>query len=443
MLPPGLVLGAEPAGDSTDAPSAAASATAATPADYAAFLAAVAQGPSVRAARARWQAAREDSAVARTWPDPMLTYGYTAFNTDMTVSGGAMMMTQKIMLEQRIPFFGKLADAGRIADQDALIALSQYRDQLAATRLDAQSAWLQLYQTDASLRIMHEQAGLLGQIEDVTRRSYATGAATLADALQARQARDELQSQISDLRQQRADLVAQINALRALPPDTPVPEITAPPPVPDLPPAATLQTLAAQNHPALKQAGSAVRREELAVDQARRDRWPDLTVGVDYQTLDHNLFARTPDNGRDSAMLFVSVDLPIHRDKYRARERGARQSLAAAQASLDDTRLQISARVRSAWLQAGNDRSQINLYRQRLLPTARDRWQAALNAYTVGQTGLNDVLDSEQSLLTLRLGLVAQQTKLGLACAQLERLAGVALDTLSAPATPTDPSSHD
>lgn len=395
-------------------------------------VAEAATGPSIRAAKARWEAAREGSTIARSWPDPMLTYGYYTSSVQTRVGP----MNQAVTFAQKVPFPGKLADAGDLAAKQALVAMWQYRAAVRQAVQRAKTLYYGLYQVDASERIIRKQEALLDQIIATAKGGFEAGAANLQDVLKARLAKDKLRTRLTDLDQQRATLVARLNALCDRPQGSPVPSVETLPKSPGLPDERALLTYAETHRQELQMADAAVARDQVGVKLARKDRDPNFTVGVTYTQINRSDMANLPDNGRDASMVFFSLNLPWHRAKLRAEQRRAEQMLAASQAQLADTHLQVESDVRDAWAQARGYREQVDLYRRSLLPQAEDTYQASSVAYAAGKVGLIGVLDSERTLLALRLGLVMNEAKLGQALASLERAVGTDLSRL-----PVSPSS--
>lgn len=390
--------------------------------------------PEVEAARARWEAAQERSTIARAWPDPMVMYGYFGRNVETRI--GAQI--QRVSLSQRIPYPGKLSDAGDIAAQEALLAMWRYRARVSDVVHRAKSLYFELYEVDTSRTVLGEQERLLEQISRTAQGTFEAGATELSDVLKVRLAKDEIRTRLIALTQRRTGLVARLNALLARDRGIPVPEVRDGTSLPQLPPEEQLYSLANAYRQELQQAAVAVTRDELGLSLAQKERLPDFTVGLDYTQVNPNIFSNPPDNGRDALMLSVSVNLPIWLEKLRAKERMARKELVASRETLAGVQLQVEADVRDAWSQAKSYREQVELYRDTLIPQAEDAFRAAEASYSGGEGSLIDLLDSERSLLALRLGLIMNEAQLGQALATLERSVGVDLSRLQQFLIPSD-----
>ena len=279
------------------------------------------KNPGVAAARLNWEAMQEKPAIAGSLPDPMATYGYFFQNVETRVGA----QNQRFGLSQKIPFPGKLSAQKRRASKEALMAMWQYQTAIRDAILRTKLLYCDLYRVDRSAQILREQGGLIENITRTSQQTFEAGKAELQDVLKSKVARDELRSRLLTLGQQRAGIVARLNALRGRPPTAALARVTDIPQGP-LPSQTRLYAIADQYRQELQQAGVAIERDELGLALARKERLPDFTVGVDYTQVNDNIFSRPPDNGRDAVVGFVSVNVPIWFGKLNAQERMATQT---------------------------------------------------------------------------------------------------------------------
>ena len=388
---------------------------------------ALAKNPELRAAQLQWEAMREKPAIAGSLPDPMVTYGYFFQNVETRVGA----QNQKVTLSQKIPFPGKLSDARRRASKEALVAMWEYQRRIRDVILRTRMFYYDLYRIDRSAAILREQAGLIENITRTSQQTFEAGKAELQDVLKSKLARDDIKSRLLTLDQQRAGVVARLNALRARPPKAPLPAI-AKVSLPALPPESSLYSIATRYRQELQQAGVAIERDEIALALARKERLPDFTFGVDYTQVNENIFAMPspPDNSQDAVFGFVSINLPIWFGRLNAQERMARKNLEASRETAANVLLQTQADVRDAWFQAQTYTDQVALYRISLIPQAEDTYKASEAGYSAAKVSLIELLDSERSLLAAQLGLVMNEAQLGKALAALERAVGVDLSDI-------------
>ena len=383
------------------------------------------RNPSLAAARRRWEAQQERPEIVGALPDPMLTYGYW-FRSVETRLGA---MNQRVSASQQIPFPGKLSLAAERARKEALMLMWEY---LALERdliLQAKQAYFDLTLVDESRRILETELDLFTPVIRTAQSRYQAGQAVQADVLRAQLALTTIQNRLLDIIAQREFAVARLNALRNRPPEAAVPQ-TDLPVAPALPPREAVYAAAQRYRQELREAGAEIERDEAALALAKKQKWPDFNIGVDYTQIDDNPFSNPQDNGRDAVMGYVSISIPLWFKKWKAQEREAEQRLAASLAAEENTLNTALAEVRVAWFQSQVQQEQAILYRNSLLPQAEQAFTASRAAYESGRATLIDVLDSERALLALRLGWVATETEFAKALARLERAAGVGLEKL-------------
>ena len=384
------------------------------------------KNPSLSAARLKWEALRERPKIAGSLPDPMLTYGYFFDNVETRVGA----QNQAITASQKVPFPGKLSLASKKAAREAVIAAWDYQTLARELILRSKTAYYDLYQVDRSREILNSELSLLGTVTKTSQARYEAGEAQQPDVLKAQLTTSDIQKRILDLTQQRQVALARLNALRSKPQDTPF-EIAANLANSPLPDRSRVMAIAMQYRQELQQAGVAIERDRIGASLARMDRLPDFTFGVDYTQVNRNIFSDPPDNGHDAVIGSVSVNVPIWFGKLKAEEREATKRLEQSRAMAADIRNSVQADVQSAWFRAQLAHDQLLLYRQTLVPQARQSFDATRAGYESAENNFIDLLDSERAFLGIRLGEVMSEADLARAMAQLERAAGVDLTEIA------------
>lgn len=382
----------------------------------------LADNPQIQSARLQWEAMKARPDIVGSLPDPVLGYGY--FFAPVETRVGAQ--NQKVGLSQKIPFPGKLALASREAKQEAKQVFWQYQTLVRELILQAKRAYYDLYRIDRSTALIREQIELYEQTAESAQVRYEAGKARQQDVLKAQLAGTELEGRLLDLKQQRAGVLARLNALRNQPDDTPFATRSAvdPAALPDLQRSLALAETYRQE---LKAADVAIEKGETALKLARRQRLPDFTFSVDYTQVNRSVFSNPPDNGQDAVMASISVNLPIWGKKLRAQEELAARNLAASQAARNGVRNNLVADVRQAWFEVLGAQEQLTLYRENLIPQARQTYDASLVGFEAGEVTFLDLNDSARALLAIELGLVMTETNRAKALALLERAVGLDL----------------
>src|SRR5258708_33673598 len=125
----------------------------------------------------------------------------------------------------------------------------------------------------------------------------------------------------------------------------------------------------------------------------------------------------------------VSIDLPwFNSKKYRAGEREAQSDLLAAQQSLEGTQTEAIGMLRDQLQKIETLHHHIELYRDKLLPSARQTVSSYQADYETDKTTLIQVLASENSRRDLETMYNQDLTDYRVAIAELESLVGTDLN---------------
>ena len=141
----------------------------------------------------------------------------------------------------------------------------------------------------------------------------------------------------------------------------------------------------ADTHPAVRSQQARAEAARTNVVLERRNRFPDITVGVGAMQLG---------NGIESTELMLEVEIPFQQRARRERERESRLLEEAALARMDATLRNVEERGASAWAQWTSARERRGLIENTLLPQADATWQSALASYQVGEVDFGTLLEA-------------------------------------------------
>lgn len=344
----------------------------------------------LRSAFEDWQAAVERIPQARSLPDPRFTYEYHIQRMGAERQSFALM--------QMFPWFGKLrlreeaeADAARAAEQ----RYEEARRELANRVVTAYTEYYYLARSVDTIRAHKE---IVRQVERVARTQYQAGVATHANVIRAQVELGRLEERLQDLLDQRWPAVAELNAAMNEPRDT---ELPWPQTVPEESLAVDegeVFALFRDANPRLRAQEHRIAEAEARVGLARRERYPDITVGVEYMDSADRMMD-------DGIMAMLSINLPIWPGRLRGLEREARARRRSAALQHENLEQDLSARINRVLYQYRDAERKIDLYGGALLPKAREALNATLTAFQAGEATFTDVLDAERVALEFRLAL--------------------------------------
>ncbi len=350
------------------------------------------RNPGLSAADALIRASAAREASASLPPDPMLQLGVMNFTVPGLSATMPTSMAPSIQVMQMVPFPGKLALSGRIAEQTTAITRAKAGEEWWAVRSQAAMGFYELYRVDQQLAVMRGTLRLLQDFQKVAQAMYAAGEGHQADVLRAGVEVARMQADIAQMEAMRRVAAAKLNAVLNRPAETPIATPVLDP-LPDAVPATdTLVAWAEATRPMLEAGRTGVERAGSELALARRDLWPDFTIGLQYGQ-------RSGDMGTErmgSAM--IGFSLPIFAGKRQLRmrqEAAAMQSMAAA--DLAAIRADVNARIGELQAELERARTLIRLYRTEVLPQASATVESSFSAYRVGHVDFMTLVDAQMT----------------------------------------------
>ena len=371
--------------------------------------------PSLRAARLRAAARRTEPAQASALPDPVV--GSTVFAYPIITARGAQRTQWRA--EQSIPFPGLRSLRGDVADLRAEGAEAD-ADALAQTlALQIRRAYYTLYRVQEEQRTIRRFQSDLRQFEEAALTQYEVGEEGQPAVLKAQIERQRLDIRLQTLAAERASALQQLARLTGEPSLADDSVTVAPPSPPSTPPAET----PLDRRPEATALRTDIERAETEIAVARKESWPDFTIGVQYVDIARRDLTPTM-TGRDALALSIGIRVPLWRGKQKANVREAELERRRARAELDAFELEVRTRIADLQATIQRQNNQLNLLDNRLLPKAETALATTLSAYRTGSTGFLDLLDAQRTLFELQLQRIAVYTRLLQTTAELERAAG-------------------
>ena len=341
------------------------------------------RNPELRAVGLEAEAAEARVYPAGALPDPSASL--TLRGPDVPWQRGEGGREVSYALRQRVPLWGKRGLARTVASQDA-VALGL--DRVTATRdllADAEAAYVRYWHADQAVAVLDRRIVLLRQIEEIAGVRYALGRAAQQDAIRAQVEQTSLQRERIERLAAKQEAVATLNAVLGRRSDAPLA-------TPDEAPGLFVRSASlaealngADAHPAVRSQQARAEAARTNVVLERRNRFPDITVGVGAMQLG---------NGIESTELMLEVEIPFQQRARRERERESRLLEDAALARMDATLRAVEERGASAWAQWTSARERRGLIENTLLPQADATWQSALASYQVGEVDFGTLLEA-------------------------------------------------
>jgi outer membrane protein TolC len=385
--------------------------------DYVYF--ALGQNPQIQAARKRVEALAYQVPIAASLQDPMLNVTVQP-EPVQTASGRQEMI---LSASQRFHWFGKLDTRADIAESQTNVARAELAAAELATVESVKRAYYELYFIQQAIDVTQAERELLGEIRNIANTRYATGGASQQDVLRADLEIANIENELIRLRQQRESGQARLARLLHVSPQTRVlpldqlPEEEVPR---DLD---WLQRQAVSGRPELHAQLAAIRRDQCAADLARLDYKPDVTLGMSW--IDVAASGVSPvANGQDAFLLTAGVNLPVYRKRLDSAVRSAEAKAVATARQYDALRDGTLEEVTDLFAQARSQQELLVLFREEILPTARQTLEVSIQAYNVGEVDFLQLIDNWRQLLRYEISHRRLEASLRQTLATLEKTVG-------------------
>jgi outer membrane protein, heavy metal efflux system len=386
---------------------------------------AVDKNPSVRASFARYRASLQKIPQVTALPDPMLNL--TPFIRSPETRVGPQNFG--VSLSQKLPWFGKLSEKGKVALKEAEYQARLHEADKANIARQVKLAYFDLAYVDQTVAITREEIDLLTGFERLAAARYSQGVGLQQGVVKLQLEITRLQNRMEQLRSRRVDAEAAINTLMDRPPIQRLPRaVNAERPRVALNPQA-LTEQARKLSPEMQAAFDQIEKQEKRVHAARKEYWPDFTLGVGYVNVTgrndpQGRLVPPPDNGKDVWNVSVGVNLPIGRRRRDAAVLEATEAMIASKHTYRGRQNSIEAAIRTLSFRLETIEDQVKLFEGTLLPQAEQALRASEAAYSTGAVSVLDLLDSQRMLLDIRLGLASLNADYMKALANLERAVG-------------------
>jgi outer membrane protein, heavy metal efflux system len=386
-----------------------------------AVTAALENNPAIKTTRAKWESARQRIPQAAAWEDPKLTVNSLLGRfVDISRNGFA---DQMVTVEQMIPLTGKNRSKERIAAAEAVASFEDFRRQQLDVISKTKASYFRLANIYLLLDLNDQEEAALSQTLDASKAKFEVGTQSQADYLTADVERQKIIEARRDLEQKLSDEQTKLKVLMNRDPFSPLgrPVLSETLP-PDLSPE-RLRRLTLENRPEVRQAQSMVIGASAKVELAKREWIPDPSVSLQAQHYNAGRQAISEINAG------VSIGLPwFNSKKYRAGEREAQSDLLAAQQSLEGAQTEAIGMLRDQLQKIETLHHHLELYRDQLLPSARQTVSSYQADYETDKTTLIQVLTSENNLRELETMYNQDQADYRVAIAELESLVGTDLN---------------
>lgn len=395
---------------------------------------ALAQNPDVQAARKRIEAAAHQVPVAASLPDPML--GVTTYPEQVQTAAGqqelALNVSQKFLSRR------KLGTRAGVAESQTDVARAQLSAVELATVEQVKQAYYELYFIQQAVSITESEQAELVKIRNTANARYKATLTSQQDVLRAELELSDIENELIRLRQQMESTQARLARVLHVSPQTSLmalPRLGSQDAPRDL---NELERRAVFSRPELHAQLAALERDRRAAQLKRLDYVPDVTLGATW--IDTASAGISPvANGQDALLLTAGVNLPIYRKRLDSSVRSAEASAVATAREYDAMRDSTLEQVADLFAKARSQHELLILFREDIIPKARQTLDVSNSAYSVGEVDFLTLIDNFRLLLRYEISYRRLEASLRQTIAALERVVGGPLPPSAEAVPPPNP----
>ena len=375
--------------------------------------------PELRASRLGADALALRRSQVTSLPDPKVGITYQPY--PLFTARGTQRTQWRV--EQAVPFPGKLGLKGDIADFGAEIARYEALTFEHDLLFEAKRAYFELYRIEQQQGLIRAFQERLQDFEENAATQYIVGTGMQQAILKAQLERNALSQR--DLSLELLHRSATETLARLL--NTPAREIELgelEAPAIMMASEDALLEAALRLRPEAMALAAAEQRTDAQIALAEKEFFPDFGFNVTYFDVGTASIPATA-TGRDALAIGVSLNIPLWRGRLKSQLAEAKIKKNQVQARIEGLDIAFKTQIADLVSQITQEKEQLTLFEEALIPQAETTRQATLSAYTTGRTDFLDLLDAERMLFSLQTGYQDTFARYMKAIAALERTLGV------------------
>lgn len=339
--------------------------------------------PRIEAALQQYLAAEKKISQAGALPDPQFTLGLMNLPVNSFAFDQEPMTGKLVGIMQMFPFPGKQALATGLARNEASAMKhleEETRNQVVQT---VRRVYYEIFAADRARETSEKNLELMKQFVRIAETRYATGSGLQQDVLRAQVEMSRLEDTLIMWDQKRRTLEARLNALLDRPAGSGLGKTPLDLRLPGSGPPEISAEQLVQTRPLLRAWADRLEKGGVAVKLARRDRWPNFTVGASYSQRD---------NLQNGALMhdFFSATFSLNIPLYAKRKQGAKIAekeldLASAEAEYRNVLNAVVADLESAKAGLEQSRKRLDLFEGGILLQTRQSLDSARAGYEAGK----------------------------------------------------------
>jgi len=353
--------------------------------------------PEIQTLFYQWKAAEDKITVAKSLPNPAISYGYFIENVETAVGP----QEHKIAFTQSIPWFNKRNTQGKIQFERSQVLFKKLQSKRLDLTYRVKCLWYDYYYLTQEISNIKQNYGLISSWETVIQQKYISAINSQPDLIKTQIERIQLEDELNSLIEKKYVLLEQFRSLLNV---DELDEIIAPDSLMFTQEEFDIEQftdLAVSENLDLQVAGHERDMRNLQLKRQSQNWYPDFKLGLEYiMTGDKPGSAQS---GKDPLVFKFGLDLPIWFNKTRKSVQSAKSNCNASSYKYQTVRNQLAVDIKSTVYELNNTKRRVKLYKEQLIPKSVESLQVTEKAYIADQKDLLSLIDAQRRHLLFTL----------------------------------------
>lgn len=349
--------------------------------------------PDLKSAEDSWKSDLAKVPQAGALPDPQLSINLMNLPVNSFDFNQEPMTSKQIALMQMFPFPGKQGLKEDIAVESASMSEARYEESKNQLVKNVKMTYYNLFFVDQAISITQQNTETLEQFAKIAETKYSVGKGIQQDVLRAQVELSKMMDRLIRFEQQREELEAQLNTLLNRPAEGPLGE-TEELQFSDLDiDLQNLKKLAIENRPLLKAWLAMVRQSERKVQLAKKDYFPNFSLGVAYSQRE---ILQNGMGGVDFLSGMFSMNVPLY--FWRKQTKKVEESKLAHNSSLErynEIENQVYSELDRLLSDIQKNKRLVELFQTGIIPQASQSLKSAIAGYQTDKVDFLTLLNNQ------------------------------------------------
>jgi outer membrane protein TolC len=379
--------------------------------------------PDIKEAKAKWEASTKRPSQEGSLPDPIIGIGWRNVSFDRITLNEEPMSMVLFSFMQEFPFPGKLSLKEKIALEEARAQEQLYKATLRKVIADLKETYYDWFLIDKSIEITQKNKDLLEKFLRIAETKYTVGEGIQQDVLKAQVEVSRFIEQLELLKEKKETIEARLRTLLNRPPNSPLGKPQEIKKTPFSLSIEELYKLTQEKAPLLKAKERSIKREEKALELAKKEYFPDFVLGAAPGVMG---MSEGGVQGVWEVTLGIKVPLYFWRKQKLGIEEEANK-LEAARQSYTSTTQTLFFELKNQYLIARTSENLLKLFEEGIIPQATLSLESAIAGYQVGNIDFLTLLDNLITLFNFELTYYTHLTNYQKALARIEEIVDITM----------------